>query len=177
MRLVIVSNRLPFTVSFEKDQPKFTPSAGGLTTGLWSYLDRSRADAARRLDFLWVGWPGTNVAPEQQAAVREFGQTHFNAFPVFLPEESMDRFYHGFCNRTLWPLFHYFTTLAQFEEAHWEEYQRVNQAFASALAEVLQPDDVVWIHDYHLLLLPRLVRERFPNTPIGFFLHIPFPSY
>ena len=83
----------------------------------------------------------------------------------------------GFCNRTLWPLFHYFTTLARFEEEHWKEYQRVNRAFASALAEVLQPDDILWIHDYHLLLLPRLVRERFPHMPIGFFLHIPFPSY
>jgi trehalose 6-phosphate synthase/phosphatase len=117
------------------------------------------------------------VALEQQAAVRLFGQTHFNATPVFLPEESMERFYHGFCNRTLWPLFHYFTTLAEFEEEHWAEYQRVNRAFADTLAEVLQPDDILWIHDYHLLLLPRLVRDRFPQTPIGFFLHIPFPSY
>jgi trehalose 6-phosphate synthase/phosphatase len=177
MRLVIASNRLPFTVSFDKNQPRFAPSAGGLTTGLWSYLERSRADAAGRNDFLWVGWPGASVAPEQQAAVRTFGQTHFNAYPVFLPEESMDRFYHGFCNRTLWPLFHYFTTLARFEEEHWEEYQRVNHAFANALAEVLQPDDILWIHDYQLMLVPRLLRERFPHTPIGFFLHIPFPSY
>jgi trehalose 6-phosphate synthase/phosphatase len=177
MRLVIASNRLPFTVSVKDGRPQFAPSSGGLTTGLWSYLDRSRADAARRLDFLWVGWPGASVAPEQEAAVRAFGQEHFNAYPVFLPEDSMDRFYNGFCNRTLWPLFHYFTTLAQFEEEHWEEYQRVNRAFASALAEVLQPDDILWIHDYHLLLLPRLMRERFPHLPIGFFLHIPFPSY
>ncbi len=177
MRLVIASNRLPFTVSIKDGQPQFTPSAGGLTTGLWSYLNRTRTDAAGRLDFLWVGWPGANVAPDQQAAVKEFGQAHFKACPVFLPEESMDRFYHGFCNRTLWPLFHYFTTLAEFEEEHWEEYQRVNHAFANALAEVLQPDDVLWIHDYHLLLLPRLIRERFPHVPIGFFLHIPFPSY
>jgi trehalose 6-phosphate synthase/phosphatase len=177
MRLVIASNRLPFTVSVKDGQPQFAPSAGGLTTGLWSYLHRAQTDAAGKLDFLWVGWPGANVAPEQQAAIKKFGQKQFNAFPVFLPEESMERFYHGFCNRTLWPLFHYFTTLAQFEEEDWEEYQRVNHAFADALAEVLQPDDVLWIHDYHLLLLPRLMRERFPNLSIGFFLHIPFPSY
>jgi trehalose 6-phosphate synthase/phosphatase len=177
MRLVIASNRLPFTVSIKDDRPQFAPSPGGLTTGLWSYLDRARGDAARRLDFLWVGWPGASVAPEQEAAVKAFGQEQFKAYPVFLPEESMDRFYHGFCNRTLWPLFHYFTTLAQFEEEHWKEYQRVNRAFADALAEVLQPDDILWIHDYHLLLLPRLMRERFPHLAIGFFLHIPFPSY
>jgi trehalose 6-phosphate synthase/phosphatase len=177
MRLVIASNRLPFTVSVKDGQPQFAPSAGGLTTGLWSYLHRAQTDAAGKLDFLWVGWPGANVVPEQQAAIKKFGQKQFNAFPVFLPEEGMERFYHGFCNRTLWPLFHYFTTLAQFEEEDWEEYQRVNHAFADALAEVLQPDDVLWIHDYHLLLLPRLMRERFPNLSIGFFLHIPFPSY
>jgi hypothetical protein len=77
----------------------FVHSPGGLTTRLWSYLYRSRADASRQLDFLWVGWPGINVATELQAAVREFGQSHFNAVPVFLEEESMDRFYH-----VSWPL-------------------------------------------------------------------------
>jgi len=138
MRLVVVSNRLPFTASFEGGEPRFAASAGGLTTGLWSYLDRARADASKGLDFLWVGWPGANVAPEQQAAVRKFGETKFKAAPVFLPEESMDRFYLGFCNRTLWPLFHYFTTLAHFEEPHWEEYQRVNRAFGDALADLLR---------------------------------------
>jgi trehalose 6-phosphate synthase/phosphatase len=177
MRLVVVSNRLPFTVAIEEGKPRFTPSAGGLTTGLWSYLERSRADAAKGLDFLWVGWPGAGIAPEQEAAVREFGQAQYRACPVFLPEESMDRFYLGFCNRTLWPLFHYFTTLVRFQEDHWQEYQRVNGAFADALAGVLRPDDLLWVHDYHLMLLPRLVRERFPDMPIGFFLHIPFPSF
>jgi trehalose 6-phosphate synthase/phosphatase len=177
MRLVIASNRLPFTVSFEEGKPRFTASAGGLTTGLWSYLERMRADSARANDFLWVGWPGTGVDPEQQNAVREFGETKYQASPIFLSEESMEHFYLGFCNRTLWPLFHYFTTLARFEEEHWQEYQRVNQAFGDALLKILRPDDLLWIHDYHLMLLPRLVREKFPDMPIGFFLHIPFPSY
>ncbi len=177
MRLVVVSNRLPFTVSIKDGGPQFARSSGGLTTGLWSYLERCRADTGKRLDFLWVGWPGASVASEHEAAVRAFGQNRFNALPVFLPEECMDRFYHGFCNRTLWPLFHYFTTLARFEEDHWEEYKRVNRAFATALAGVLQPDDILWIHDYHLLLAPGMIRERFPHLPIGFFLHIPFPSY
>jgi trehalose 6-phosphate synthase/phosphatase len=177
MRIVIVSNRLPFTVSTEEGQPRFTPSSGGLTTGLWSYLECSRADVAKSFDFLWVGWPGTNVAPGHEAAVREFGEAKFNSSPIFLSEESMERFYFGFCNRTLWPLFHYFTTLTRFEENYWQEYQRANHAFADALMDILRPDDLVWIHDYHLMLLPRLVRAKFPSTPIGFFLHIPFPSY
>lgn len=177
MRLVIASNRLPFTVSLDAGTPKFTPSAGGLATGLWSYLQRARADENRRLDYLWVGWPGSSVGPDLEAEVREFGEAHFSASPIFLPQESMDRFYLGFCNRTLWPLFHYFTTLVRFEEEHWQEYQRVNKAFADALIRVLRPDDMLWIHDYHLMLLPRLIREAIPELPIGFFLHIPFPSF
>ena len=92
MRLVLVSNRLPFTVSLEEGIPRFTASAGGLTTGLWSYLERSRADATRNLDFLWVGWPGAGIAPEHEATVREFGEARYKASPVFLPEESMERF-------------------------------------------------------------------------------------
>ena len=93
-------------MSFAGGKPRFNASSGGLTTGLWSYLERSRADAAQAVDFLWVGWPGTTIAPDQEAAVRKFGEANFKSSPIFLPEESVDRFYFGFCNRTLWPLFH-----------------------------------------------------------------------
>jgi trehalose 6-phosphate synthase/phosphatase len=177
MRLVVVSNRLPFTVSFREGQPQFKSSAGGLTTGLWSYLDRKAAEGNGRLECLWMGWPGASVAPEHQAAVREYGEKHFQSSPVFLPEESMDRFYLGFCNMTLWPLFHYFPMLTRYQEENWQEYRHVNRVFAEAVVNALRPDDVLWIHDYHLMLLPKLVREKFPEMPIGFFLHIPFPSY
>jgi trehalose 6-phosphate synthase/phosphatase len=177
MRLVVVSNRLPFTVSFQDGAPQFKPSAGGLTTGLWSYLDRKPAEGVERPDYLWMGWPGTSIPPEHEAAVRAFGEQQFKSSPVFLPEESMDRFYLGFCNKTIWPLFHYFPTLTHYEEECWQEYQNVNRVFGEAVVKALQPDDLLWIHDYHLMLLPKLVREKFPEMPIGFFLHIPFPSW
>ena len=177
MRLVIISNRLPFTVSFKDGAPQFSESAGGLTTGLWSYLNRPAADGVERPDFLWMGWPGASVPPEHEAAVRTYGAEQFKSSPVFLPEDSMDRFYLGFCNKTLWPLFHYFPTLTHYEEEYWQEYQNVNRVFGEAVVKALQPDDVLWIHDYHLMLLPKLVREKFPEMPIGFFLHIPFPSW
>ena len=177
MRLVIVSNRLPFSVSFEAGEPRFALSAGGLTTGLWSYLQRFEAGSAKSGDFLWVGWPGASIPPEQEAAVREISAANYKSSPIFLPQDSMERFYHGFCNHTLWPLFHYFTTIARFEEDQWQEYKHVNAAFAETLVKILRPDDLLWIHDYHLMLLPHLVRERFPELSIGFFLHIPFPSY
>jgi trehalose 6-phosphate synthase/phosphatase len=115
--------------------------------------------------------------PEQEAAVREFAERQHKCCPIFLPEESMDRFYHGFCNKTLWPLFHYFPTLAVYEEQYWQEYRNVNRIFAEAVVNALKPDDMVWVHDYHLMLLPKIIREKFPDMPIGFFLHIPFPSY
>ena len=177
MRLVVVSNRLPFTVSFKEGTPQFKPSAGGLTTGLWSYLDRKSPDGADRPDFLWMGWPGASIPPEHEAAVRTYGAQQFKSSPVFLPEESMDRFYLGFCNKTIWPLFHYFPTLTHYEEEYWQEYRNVNRVFGEAVVNALQPDDMLWIHDYHLMLLPKLVREKFPEMPIGFFLHIPFPSW
>jgi len=168
---------LPFTVSFQEGSPQFKPSAGGLTTGLWSYLDRKLPEGVERPDYLWMGWPGTSIPPEHEAAVKAYGEQHFKSSPVYLPEESMDRFYLGFCNKTIWPLFHYFPTLTHYEENNWQEYRHVNQAFGEAVVNALRPDDVLWIHDYHLMLLPKLVREKFPEMPIGFFLHIPFPSW
>lgn len=177
MRLVIVSNRLPFTVTFKEGAPVFKPSAGGLTTGLWSYLERKPPEGMEKPDYLWMGWPGNNVPPEHETGVQTHFEQKFKSSPVYLPEESMDRFYLGFCNKTIWPLFHYFPSLTHYEESHWQEYRNVNRVFAETVVAALRPDDVLWIQDYHLMLLPKLVREKFPELPIGFFLHIPFPSW
>jgi trehalose 6-phosphate synthase/phosphatase len=177
MRLIIVSNRLPFTVALKDGTADFNVSSGGLTTGLWSYLQRGAGRSETQPEFLWLGWPGASVAPEHEEAVKAYAAREFRALPVFLPEDKMDRFYHGFCNKTLWPLFHYFPTLAHYEEDYWEEYKQVNRLYAEAVVKVLRPDDLLWVHDYQLMLVPGLVREGFPDLPIGFFLHIPFPSY
>jgi len=177
MRLIIVSNRLPFSVSFKEGAPEYAVSSGGLTTGLWSYLEHGATVNGDHPDFCWLGWPGADVPPDHEQAVREYAAREFKAVPLFLPEASMDRFYHGFCNKTIWPLFHYFPTYTHYVEEHWEEYRQVNRVFAEAVMKILQPDDLLWVHDYQLMLVPGLVRERFPNVPIGFFLHIPFPSY
>ncbi|HWQ92381.1 MAG TPA: bifunctional alpha,alpha-trehalose-phosphate synthase (UDP-forming)/trehalose-phosphatase, partial [Clostridia bacterium] len=175
-RLVIASNRLPFTVSIKEGSPRFRQSAGGLTTGLWSYLE-SLAEKGIHQEFLWVGWPGGNIPLEHEKNVAQYGRDHFKAQPVFLSDESVDRYYHGFCNKTVWPLFHYFPSITRYEEDYWEEYRLVNRKYADALIEVLQPGDTLWVHDYQLMLVPRLIRETFPDMPIGFFLHIPFPSF
>ena len=152
--------------------PQFKPSAGGLTTGLWSYLNRKARMARTSRIILWMGWPGASVPPEHEAAVRAYGEQQFKSSPIFLPEESMDRFYLGFCNKTIWPLFHYFPTLTHYEEEYWQEYQNVNRVFGEAVVKALRPDDVLWIHDYHLMLLPKLVREKFPGNA-----HRLFPAH
>jgi trehalose 6-phosphate synthase/phosphatase len=177
MRLVVISNRLPFTVTLQDNSPQFKPSAGGLATGLWSYLDRKPAHGAVPQEHLWMGWPGTDIPAEHEAAVRAHAEQEFKASPVFVPAEKMDRFYLGFCNKTLWPLFHYFPTLTHYDEQYWQEYRQVNRIFAEAAVKVLKPDDLLWVHDYHLMLAPRMVREKFPELLIGFFPHIPFPSW
>jgi trehalose 6-phosphate synthase/phosphatase len=177
MRLVIVSNRLPFTTSIKEGTPHFQTSSGGLTTGLLSYLNRCQTAPGQHPEVLWFGWPGASANSEQETTIKEYAEKHFKAVPVFLPETSTERFYHGFCNKTLWPLFHYFPTLSRFDADYWREYQCINRAFADSLLKALRSDDLLWVHDYQLMLVPGLIRERFAEMPIGFFLHIPFPSY
>ena len=155
----------------------FTSSSGGLSTGMASYLRQASANISSRPDYFWLGWPGVTVSKEHEETVKSFAEQQFKCCPIFLPEENMERFYHGFCNKTLWPLFHYFPSLTHYEEECWQEYRNVNRIFGEAVVNALKPDDMVWVHDYHLMLLPKIIREKFPEMPIGFFLHIPFPSY
>ena len=168
-RLVIVSNRLPVSVAKKDGNIKITPSVGGLATGLSSFH--------RGSDGLWVGWPGINPGnSEEKQAIEETLQNDFNCLPVYLSSSDLKKYYYGFSNRTLWPLFHYFTSYAIYDRSDWRVYKKVNQMFCQRLLEVLRPDDMVWVHDYHLLLLPDMLREKMPEITIGFFLHIPFPS-
>jgi trehalose 6-phosphate synthase/phosphatase len=168
-RTIIVSNRLPTKVQRTTSGLTFQPSEGGLATGLGSIY---RAD-----DNVWVGWPGLFVDdPAEQAHVTE--QLHADSMaPVFLTEAEIHDFYEGFSNGTLWPTFHYFSEFATYEQTHWEAYVRVNEKFCEAVLALAGPDDTIWMHDYQLLLLPEMLRKVRPEASIGFFLHIPFPSY
>ncbi|HHT9135534.1 MAG TPA: trehalose-6-phosphate synthase, partial [Candidatus Avalokitesvara rifleensis] len=176
MRLVIVSNRLPITVVEKAGKLTFQRGAGGLVSGLSGYLDYLRSSSSTK-EYIWVGWPGIAVADEMREELKSRALSEFQAYPVFIPEKSMEEFYLGFCNKIIWPLFHYFPSYAAYDESYWRRYKSVNETFRDAIMKIIKPDDVVWIHDYHLMLLPKLIRERMPDVPIGFFLHIPFPSY
>ena len=179
MRLLVASNRLPVTVERTKDAFHFKESVGGLVSGLSAYLDslKGRLKDGETANYMWVGWPGTSVPEEFESDVKAKLLQNCRAWPVFLPEDLMDSFYHGFCNKTIWPLFHYFTQHVSLDEACWNSYLEVNRRFLRALLEVYQEGDMVWVQDYHLMLLPKLLREQRKTAQIGFFLHIPFPSF
>ena len=176
MRLIIVSNRLPVSVTDKNGEFFLEKSAGGLVSGLSDYLASLGKSESDLDEYLWLGWPGISVKEKHKAVVREKVCNNFKASPVFLSEDLMEKVYLGFCNKTIWPLFHYFPGYTVFDREFWEQYKKVNNIFRDELLNVIKPDDIIWIHDYHLMLLPELLREEIPN-PIGFFLHIPFPAY
>lgn len=167
-RTIIVSNRLPVKIEEKEGAYSFVPSAGGLATGLDSIY--------RQPGNLWLGWPGQSVPADRQEEVTKELSSH-NMSPVFLTEEEIDKFYLGFSNETLWPLCHYFVQNIEFNQDNWKSYVAVNHKFAEAVAEQLEPDDVIWVHDYQLMLVPGMIRKQFPRCTLGFFQHIPFPSY
>jgi len=100
-----------------------------------------------------------------------------NCIPIYLDQQVKNEFLEGFCDNTLWPLFNYFTQTSKYKPSQWEAYQKVNQMFAEEISKYVTEDDILWIHDYHLMLLPQLIREKLPNISIGYFQHIPFPSF
>ncbi|MDI6839478.1 MAG: bifunctional alpha,alpha-trehalose-phosphate synthase (UDP-forming)/trehalose-phosphatase [bacterium] len=177
MRLLVVSNRLPITVVEKEGKLRVKGSIGGLVSGLSAYLDLLKGTSFTKSEHIWVGWPGIAVDDKSKEELRLKLLNEFHAYPVFLSENVMEKFYYGFCNKIIWPLFHYFPSYAIYDEDYWLHYKHVNETFCAALMEIMKVDDVVWIHDYHLMLLPKLLRDKIPSIPIGFFLHIPFPSF
>jgi trehalose 6-phosphate synthase/phosphatase len=176
MRLLIISNRLPVAVSKNNGQYSLAKSAGGLVSGLSDYLNSLQGSSSVIDDFLWLGWPGMSIEKADEELIKKKISEVFKASPVFFSQTLMDKVYLGFCNKTLWPLFHYFLTYTKFDMEFWYLYKKMNIIFCEELLKIIRPDDIIWVHDYHLMLLPALLREKIKN-PIGFFLHIPFPSY
>lgn len=167
-RVLIVSNRLPVKITRKDGEITYQTSEGGLATGLGSIYKQGNN--------LWIGWPGADLTDAEKAGVTKDLSVQ-NLFPVFLTQQEINEYYEGFSNETLWPLFHYFPTYAEYNPQYWEAYQRVNRKFADAIIKSASKDDVIWIHDYQLMLVPQMVREAIPEVSIGFFQHIPFPSY
>ena len=168
-RLLIVANRLPVTVQVRDGAVEVERSSGGLATGLQRPHEQS--------DGLWIGWPGNphDLTPEQDASLREQLAAQ-RLVPVSLTADQVTRYYEGFSNGVLWPLFHYLLDQVPLQVSDWDAYVQANEEFARTAADHYRPGDIVWVHDYQLLLVPGLLRRMIPDACIGFFLHIPFPS-
>ena len=168
-RLIIASNRLPVKIEKIENEITASVSAGGLATGLKSYH--------RNSDSVWIGWSGIDVdsTSEKQTIKDILAKEHCS--PIYLDKELIENYYDGFSNGTLWPLFHYFTEYTEFNEGYWDAYKKVNEIFAQKIIDSAKDGDTVWVHDYQLLLVPELIKSQRPDLKVGFFLHIPFPSY
>lgn len=168
-KTIIVSNRLPVKVTKFDDAYQLSSSEGGLATGLGSIYKQN--------DNVWIGWPGVEIAEEQDQHIVSGQLKELSLLPVFLSQNEINQFYEGFSNEVLWPVFHYYvSTYAHYHQSNWECYQQVNQKFCDEILKVANPGDTIWVHDYQLLLLPKLIRDARPDVSIGFFQHIPFPS-
>lgn len=172
-RLLLVSNRLPITIKRSPDGDySFSMSSGGLVTGL--------SGLAKTTKFQWYGWPGLEIPEAECGELNQRLKDEYGATPIYVDDELADRHYNGFSNSILWPLFHYHPGEITFDESAWSAYKQVNRLFAKTMAKDVQDGDMIWVHDYHLMLLPEMLREEIgdskKNVKIGFFLHTPFPS-
>jgi trehalose 6-phosphate synthase/phosphatase len=166
-RLILVANRLPVSVDLTDGRVNILPSSGGLATGMRGL---AKADQTS-----WVGWPGGMPSDEQRGELDQKLAEH-HATPVYFSAQEAARFYEGMSNSVIWPAFHYLIDRMPLAVEDFAEYAAVNERFADAVCAQASEDDLIWIHDYHLLLLPQILRRRLPRARIGFFLHIPFPS-
>lgn len=174
-RLIVVSNRLPLKATKRDGRTMFTESDGGLVSALKSYFEKHEDHSYSSR--LWVGAADFPEKKWSKAKASGNLSSSYEVVPLFIDEKVFDKYYNGLCNATIWPLFHYFPSYAEYQEDAFEAYEQVNKIFSDKLLEIVRPGDTVWIHDYQLMLLPGMIREQRPDITIGFFLHIPFPSY
>lgn len=168
-RLLIISNRLPTVITQDQDEWSVKPGTGGLVTAL--------APVMRKNQGVWIGWPGCGDEAPLEKLLREFkDQQGYQLVPVPLSEEDVERYYRGFSNATIWPLFHDLLGFCRFDLTDWQAYNAVNQKFAAVVAEQGEKDDFIWVHDYQLMLVGTHLREMGIRDRLAFFLHIPFPS-
>jgi trehalose 6-phosphate synthase/phosphatase len=167
---VIVSNRLPIQLSKLENSFDITPSSGGLATGVNSIRDDNS---------VWIGWSGVKsdeFTAKSNNQIKKILKNQ-NLIQVELNSFEIDNYYYGLSNKSLWPLFHYFIDYSKFNDNHWDTYFQVNKKFCDVVVSNIEKNGTVWVHDYQLMLLPKMIRDLRPDLSIGFFLHIPFPSY
>jgi trehalose 6-phosphate synthase/phosphatase len=174
-RLLIVSYRLPFSIQQTNEGPELHQNSGGLVSAVLSMAEQmgqTQGDSAAKIH--WIGHGDTSL---QQVNASALENDTFVAHPVFMDEAVHKGFYEGFSNDLIWPLFHYFPSYASFKEHDFDCYKQANTRFLEELTALIEPGDLVWIHDFQLMLLPDMLRQAIPDISIGYFFHIPFPTY
>jgi trehalose 6-phosphate synthase/phosphatase len=175
-RLVIAAYRLPFKFSKTKSGMKAVQSTGGLVSAILAlaekFIKKDSQSASNKIVWAGVAENLPNINPNEKLE-----NDFFDIAPVTLTPELNDLFYGGFCNDLIWPLFHYFPSYSVFDNDYFDAYEKANELFCDELVKIIKPGDYIWIHDYQLLMLPEMIRQRIPDATIGFFLHIPFPSF
>jgi trehalose 6-phosphate synthase len=156
-RLIVISNRLPVTISKDASgEYHFKMSSGGLVSAL--------SGTKKHMQFTWIGWPGFYIPVRDRAVVDRRLMEEHSCMAVYLDDELADSHYNGFSNSILWPLFHYHPGEMNFDEQNWLAYRQANLYFAQAVRKLLRSGDMVWVQDYHLMLLPMFVRGLIPGA-------------
>jgi trehalose 6-phosphate synthase/phosphatase len=173
---MIISNRLPFAIEKTAETINVRQSSGGLVSAIKSYFERQGKDNGWT-EKIWVG--SMEGSEEDWKKANEMGKLpeDLKMEAIFPDPQAYSNFYKGFSNSTLWPLFHYFPVFVVYKKEYFEDYSKLNQLFADRITEIYRPGDIIWIHDYQLMMVPDMLRKKLPEATIGFFLHIPFPSY
>ena len=177
-KLILVSYRLPYRFAVSEGKLKVTHSAGGLATALYSFFEKEKIQEEQFDSFHWVGIGDISKKTFEKISPDSYiKDNELTLHPVFVEGRDADLFYNGFCNSVLWPLFHYFPSYVIYEQHFFDAYERANRVMKEKIMELYNPGDTIWIHDYHFMLLPSLLRSELPEANIGFFLHIPFPAF
>ncbi len=169
MKIITVSYRLPVSLKTHKQKVTVTQSSGGLATAILSYSQKSDTNLT------WVG-----VADFDQStweAGKDSYERNFDIEPVYLDRQLNRQFYNVFSNSVLWSLFHYFPSYVEYTDQGFDAYKKANELVAEKVISIYEPGDIVWIHDYHFMGMPAIIRRHFPDAKISYFLHIPFPNF
>ncbi len=192
-RIILVSYRLPYATTIKDGRKTIQKNAGGLVSAISALSEKMNIGAGDNLfrNIIWIGKSDEKTISVEKGQIAyvnkksdivataepELTDWQYKLAPVAIKPSIDNEYYEGFCNNFIWPLFHYFPSLVEYKESYFENYVRANRLFAEKLKELMEPDDLIWIHDYHLFLLPGLIRDVFDTATICFFLHIPFPAF
>src|SRR5690606_9895462 len=168
-RCLLISNRLP--VAYHAQSNEFKPSSGGLASAIKG-LDPKKVG----FHFEWMGILTDDIPQRDLDNLQKNPVGNIPCHPIMVKKKDYDRYYNLYCNNVLWPLFHYERNMVHHSSKGWEAYQKVNEIVAEAILAEAKEDDVVWVHDFQLLLVPGFIKKKRPSLKVGFFLHIPFPS-